>query len=344
MSKKLNKLNHEKKKNILLVYTNFSTFVKKDFDILSAKYTVDKYCFIPSNQGFKLLMSFLKQLIFLLFKGYKYEVFFMRFGSYHTLFPVLFAKFLKKKSYIVVGGYDVNTIPEFQYGSFYNSKRAFFARNSFKNATLCLPVVDSLEKKLKEHVPEAKSKIIYNGFGIIEFNDETKLLQKENTVITVSITKDKRTVFIKGLDRFMDLAKSNPTYKFILIGVENEAKDIFDEIPENVQLIPKQSSENLKQLYRDARFYVQLSRSEGMPNALCEAMMWKCIPLGTNVGGIETIIDNCGYYGEWNVNNFTDYINKNSNNAVLGQLARKRIIDNFSIEKRKKELEKTIES
>ena len=48
-------------------------------------------------------------------------------------------------------------------------------------------------------------------------------------------------------------------------------------------------------VYRQSQFYLQLSYSEGFPNALAESMLCGCIPIGSNVGEISKIIGDTGF-------------------------------------------------
>jgi glycosyltransferase involved in cell wall biosynthesis len=46
----------------------------------------------------------------------------------------------------------------------------------------------------------------------------------------------------------------------------------------------------LRQILNEHRYYLQLSMSEGFPNALAEAMLCGCIPIGSAVGDVPAII------------------------------------------------------
>jgi glycosyltransferase involved in cell wall biosynthesis len=56
----------------------------------------------------------------------------------------------------------------------------------------------------------------------------------------------------------------------------------------------KESASSLVQLYNTHEFYLQLSSSEGFPNALGEAMASGCVPIGSSVGAIPEIIGDTG--------------------------------------------------
>lgn len=152
------------KNKILFIYTNYSTFVSTDYDILSTENAVTRYRFKPVKGLLKTAVQFLKQLIYLVFNIWKFDVVFIWFADYHSFLPVLFAKITGKKSFVVVGGYDVANIPEFRYGSLSSPLRKKLTLFTFTHATACLAVVDELEKKIKLICPDAKTKTIYTGY------------------------------------------------------------------------------------------------------------------------------------------------------------------------------------
>lgn len=325
----------EMKKNILFIYTNYSTFVKTDFDILSEKHEVIKYQFKPVKGLFKTAVQFIKQKIFLLFNIWKFDSVFIWFADYHSFLPVLFAKILGKKSFVVIGGYDVANIPELKYGSLSSPFRKKLTLFSIKNASLCIPVVENLEKKVKEIAPKAKTQTIYTGYKS-GLNEEIQLLkERKKMILTVSITGNRQRFLIKGLDRFRELAEKLADFKFCVVGVNDEVKSLFNPIPENLVLLPPLNQSELTEYYLEASFYAQFSRSEGLPNALCEAMLYGCIPMGLDVGGIPTAIDKTGLIlNDWDVNAAIDFIQKN-HNKLNREVFKIYIFSKFNIDKRK---------
>jgi len=312
------------KQSILFVYVNYSSFVKADFEILSSFANVTKYQFKPGKGIFKTGIELLKEFVYLIFNISKFDSVFIWFGDYHSLLPVLFAKIFRKKSFIVIGGYDVSTLSEYGYGSFSHPIRSFFTRNTFKFVNICFPVAEALRQKLLFINPKANAETIATSVDSDRF-DFTEYERPKN-IITISGTENHQRLMVKGLDRFRELATFLPEFELTIIGVAEAAKSYFEPLPANLTLLPLQQFEKLTQYYKTASFYAQLSRSEGLPNALCEAMLCGCIPVGTNVGDIQITIEKTGLtIEEWNPELIADFIRLNHNNIQLRNEARERI-------------------
>jgi glycosyltransferase involved in cell wall biosynthesis len=86
------------------------------------------------------------------------------------------------------------------------------------------------------------------------------------------------------------MAREFPEYNFSLVG-----DSLFQCGLPNVKVIGKINSLMLKELFNQHQFYLQLSLSEGFPNALAEAMLCGCVPIGSSVGAIPEIIGKCGF-------------------------------------------------
>lgn len=330
-------------KKILFVYTNFSTFVRTDFEILSEVHHVTLYQFKPVKGLVKTAWQMLRQKLFLLFNFWKYDAVFIWFADYHSFLPVLFSSLMGKKSFVVIGGYDVAKIPELKYGSLLKPIRRILTVFSIRYASYCLPVVEQLEERIKEICPLAKTRTIYTGYKPQTSHAEIFETNRENLILTVSITDSEQRMLIKGLDRFKELAANLPDFRFIIIGVKENAEYLFEPKPGNLVLLPPLKSDELISYYWRASFYAQFSRSEGLPNALCEAMLNGCIPLGINVGGIGTAIGNCGLImQEWNLPEAIDFIRSNPLNSEREHI-KNFVLTNFNLETRKQKLVQTIE-
>jgi glycosyltransferase involved in cell wall biosynthesis len=85
------------------------------------------------------------------------------------------------------------------------------------------------------------------------------------------------------------LAANNPEWHFTLVGDAD-----YPAPSPNIRVVGKESPETLVQLYNTHEYYLQLSSSEGFPNALGEAMACGCIPIGSAVGAIPEIIGDTG--------------------------------------------------
>ena len=331
------------KQSILFVYINYSSFVKADYDIFSKHANVTKYQFKPVKGLIRTGIELLRELLFLIFNIRKFDTVFIWFGDYHSLFPVLFAKWFRKKSYVVIGGYDVSTLSEYNYGSFNKPIRSFFTRNTFKYVDLCFPVADALREKLLMVSPNAKSETLATSVDPDKFSFSD--YQRPQKIITVSGTENHQRIMVKGLDRFRELALLLPEYEFIIIGAIENVRPYFEPIPKNLILLPPQKFDQMTQHYQSASFYAQLSRSEGLPNALCEAMMCGCIPIGTNVGDIKVAIGDTGItIDDWTPEIMVNFVQNNHNNDTLRNKARERIITLYDPAKRTTRLRQLVET
>lgn len=118
-------------------------------------------------------------------------------------------------------------------------------------------------------------------------------------ILTVGSTPRLEDFYNKGYDLLARVAARRPELMFVWVGIdpcwltELNAKFGLDRLT-NLTLIPQLPQGDLHALMRQSAVYAQPSISEGMPNALMEAMLMGCLPVGSRVAGIPTVIGDWG--------------------------------------------------
>lgn len=321
---------------MLFVYKDFSQFVRKDFATLSDSFEV-----IRIRSSFeKSISSFfsagLKQFFSLIWYIWNSDVIFCWFADYHSLLPALFSRLASKPFYLVLGGYDVTHIEALNYGSFNRRFRGFCARYSMRHARMNLPVARSLGIEARERAGEIPVTVLPTGYDPAIYLPGEK---KEKMILTVSMINSRQRFMVKGMDRFVELARHLPEMSFVVIGVDAEGEKLIEDAPKNLKVLPPFDHADLLDWYGKARYYAQFSRSEGLPNAICEAMLRNCIPLGVKVGGIPEATGAIGIMiDQWDPKVMAEKVRSFKDTASHSVLARERIIKHFHINRREREL------
>lgn len=271
-----------------------------------------------------------KLLLFLLKNIWSAKIIFVFFADYHSFLPILFSRIFKKRAIVVLGGYDVTYIPELKYGSFSNALRSFCTKFSIENASFLAPVDESLIAEARNRVERIRGQVgvIPTGYNPEKWYCDT---EKESIVLTVGPYPTLQRVKLKGIDFLLEVARVLAQYRFIIVGMDEQVKQRLNA-PANVQFIERLSQEELRKYYSRAKVYAQFSLREGLPNAVCEAMMCECIPVGSDKNGIPTAIGNCGFILKQRDVRLAAQLIEQAMNAPLdlGKKARQRILENFT--------------
>ena len=263
---------------------------------------------------------------------------FIWFAGGHAARVVFLSKLFRKKSIVVVGGYEVANVPEINYGLMLNPKSARRVKYVLENADLVLTVDESLKKDAINNARVNGKNILTVPTGYDYEKFEAKG-EKEDLILTVAyVSKD--TIKRKGLETFVEAAKYLPNLKFVVVGphYDNSIRKLKSIASGNVKFTGFVPDEELIKYYQKAKVYCQLSRYEGLPNALCEAMLCECVPVGTRYCGIPTAIGDTGFYVPYGDPKATAEAIKEALKSDKGEKARKRIKKMFQIERREKEL------
>jgi len=309
---------------ILFIYKHNRSFVDRDFTILSKRHEVTAFKF-----SFKHMFRLYRELK-------KCDIVYVWFASYHAYIT---SKLTNKPIVVAVGGYDASDIKS--YGMFSSYFRKKIVRSIYKRATKIFPVDNSLANALATYAPETipKTMTIPTGYDFHYFKPKG---EKENIVITVCFV-DKTNLWRKGLNTLIDVAREISDVPFYIIGkVADNVRNSIKNLPENVILTDWVSDEELLKMYQKAKVFTLLSKHEGLPNVLCEAMLCNCIPVTTGVCGIPNAQGTIGYYVGYGKKDDIIVAIKKALQQETTNEGRDRIKELFNVEKRERELNKLI--
>ncbi len=334
---------------IIYTFPVHTAFIERDVEMLSPEHTVKALEFTQNPKT--LPFHFIKQFFQLLWFLPKTDQYLCFFGGYHSVLPVWFARAFGKRCTIQAGGTDCMNMPEINYGNFRKKWLRKATVYSFKNCHKILPVAQALVKQQYQYDPrispsqgllnlipdlETPIQVIPNGFDIDFWVDQGNPRPELSFVTVAAGTSNPTRGLIKGYDLIKALARNNPDWKFTLIGDPD-----YHSSESNVDVKGKLNKGELLKELNKHQFYLQLSVSEGFPNALAEAMSCGCIPIGSDVGAIREIIGGSGFINEKKsidpVIEWVDELKKEEPHE-LRLKARKRITENYTFEERKNAL------
>jgi glycosyltransferase involved in cell wall biosynthesis len=202
------------------------------------------------------------------------------------------------------------------------------------NASKVLTVDESLKREAVANLGASTSNIITipTGYESSKFKPYGK---KENIVLTVGSVGKRQSPRRKGLDVFAKTAGYMKDVNFVHVGdLHNHPEFLHEADSRNVTFAGRVTDAELLRHYQRAKVYCQLSLHEGLPNALCEAMLCECVPVGTRVGGIPTAIGDTGFYVPYGDVPATVKAIRRAITSETGEKARLRIKSLFSLETR----------
>lgn len=314
-----------------------SSFVKNDFKFLKKHFCL-KYV-EPEKK-----LRFSRYLIKLAKNVKSCDMTYSWFADWNAFFVVLLSKIFRKKSVVIVGGYDAAFEPKIKYGAFTNLKERIAAKYVLKNAKLLLPVSEFVKKEILNKVSPKRLQVVYNGVDVDKYDEYSGF--KKEIIITVGIV-NRSNLIRKGLETFAKASNLLPDKKFIIVGkIEDNSIDYLKSIASsNFELTGFISDEELIDLYKKSKVICQLSYYEAFGLAPAEGMLFGCIPVVTKErAGLPEFVGNLGFY-----TNYCD--EKEVAQAIRNALSaegekrrkvRERIISDFSLSKREKKIVKII--
>lgn len=334
-----------KRNRIIFFFPVYTEFVKKDEAMYRRHFNCQSYLF--DQKPGKILFSFWKQLIFLMSNANQAEAFVSFFAGYSSFLPSLLSRLLGKPHVLILGGTDCAALPEINYGNFRKQPLAWVTRKTIEWASHLVPVHASIINFDYQYIPVKYSKQGFQPFCpeatapitvVSTAYDSQRFYCDEEKVPKSFITVgqlDPITFYRKGIDLILEMASRFPDCRFTIVGAHKELMD--SPVSKNVKLIPRVPNNEIRALLGSQQFYLQLSMMEGLPNALCEAMLCECIPIGSDVAGIPDGIGETGFILQHkNADELQNLIQTalKQSNLALGKMARKRIMDQYPMKVR----------
>ena len=328
-----------KKKIIMLTpdRVSFNAMIEKD--LLSENYDVDLFGFDECKRPRFLTAPF---VTFSKLYRTKYDLVILRFAMpKYTLSQAIVAKIFRKKIVVVTGGDDVANIPSINWGEMRFWYNRVLQRLGFAFVDHILAFSEFSKNDIKKYATHKKISVLYFEID----NDVFKpCINKEDCIVTTCFIVNSSTIVQKGLNTFLECAKSFPDIKFIIIGrldkTDAAVISFVNKKPDNLFFTEKNvTQDELIKYYQKSKLYLQLSAHEGFGIATAEAMACGCVPVGTLNTSLPEVIGDAGYLVEYgNIPQTVEAINKALNNLSLSEKARDRVVNRFGPGTRKNPL------
>jgi len=258
----------------------------------------------------------------------------------HSALALTLAKARHVPFLCVIGGYEFANLPELEYGNLATTRGYLLSSFVYSRADALLYVDPSLEHEARTAFGgHANGFYIPTGYDTEYWSPDGR--DREDLVVTVCHAPGWNRYILKGVDRFVNMAEFFPDYEFHIAG--EVPPDAMCGAPRNVSFDGWLERDAVRDLYRRAKVYCQLSMHEGLPNALCEAILCGCVPVGTPVNGIPTAIGDAGCIAD-------DFPGISAgigiaalSNSAMRERARNRIVSLFPLSRRRDELRAILE-
>lgn len=215
--------------------------------------------------------------------------------------------------------------------------------STFTSKIICVSEFDK-RMALKYNIASSSKLVrIYNAVPKIKIEEKQKNLDKE----TLDILSVGRFAYPKRFDLLIESIKNLPNemlnkISLNIIGFGEEKENLNNLVKRNKLeknvFIKQMSFEDLKNKISDFDIFILISKHEGLPITILEAMSAGLPVIASNVGGIPEEIDSsCGILVENNKRDISEAIIKLAEDIELrknmGEKSKERIKNNFSFDR-----------
>jgi glycosyltransferase involved in cell wall biosynthesis len=316
---------------ILFTSTHDAAFIKEDLLFLQKFHEVRPLLTVGVSSLASIVAGVLRT-----------DLTFTWFASVYSAPIVFLANCLGKPSIIVVGGVDAAKVPGLKYGVWISKWKSILVRYAVKHADRIIVLSPFLREQLMSLAGYDGKNITVVPTGFDDSFWVPDGSAKERIVLTVAACEELSRMAIKGIPLLIETARELPDIPFVVVGPKGRAAELIRELkpPENMTVHPFLPRVELLSHYQKSQVYCQPSYFEGLGGSICEAMLCECIPVGTRVGGIPSVIGEEGLLVDYgNASHLAEAISRALDSPPeMGQNARARIARIFPLAKREKAL------
>jgi len=323
-------------KKIFFVSAYDTTFIRQDIKILSTHFQFKKALFLQRRKDlFYLIYTF-----FVILRGVlTTDITYAAFADLRAFMAVFCCRLLRKKSVVLIGGYESAAIPEINYGGLLKRGQARRFKYILKHADQVLTNSEFSKNEVVFFFLPRKISVIHLGIEVTDLPAEPK----KNYVVTIGDATNSKWK-LKGLEIFALASISQPEMKFIIIGnYSEEIKNLLLSVNSSIEFTGYISEKEVEKILSQAKVYCQLSMRESFGLSVLEALKYGAIPVVTKAGSLPEVVGDVGFLTEYD--NIELTVNAIEKALIKGSPAkvRKRAIEYFDIKFRERELVKLIE-
>lgn len=312
---------------VLFVFPHQSSFIEQDLSILNSAFDLDVLIYRRRSDLPTLLRRLMRARVAIAWfvLGYAYSM-------------VQFSRLRRTKTVLVAGGWDVEALPEYEYGAMRDRAHRRRISYALAHADKVLAVSEFTSARVRFWAPSASVEVLYHGFDDARFSRSNGERLGVMTVARVS----PETWRLKGLETFVGVARRLPAVSFMVVGEITADRTLARRLPQNVRLMGQVSQDDLIRLYQRSKVYAQLSAVESFGCSLAEAMLCGCSPVVTNRGALPEVVGEVGSIVPYGDVEATVAAVRNALEDGRGADARARIGSSFRLEDRKRNLIKCV--
>jgi len=249
---------------------------------------------------------------------------------------VLLGRALRKPVVLIPGGWDVRLIPEIGYGAMTTQSRIRKTRYALRRADLVLAISSDIAAAARSW-EDRQVEVLHLGVDTRRFQPGGS---RDGSILTVAGANNEIDSQRKGLSGFVKVAHLFPRRTFVHVGhLAPPVRQSLGKIcPPNVLFAGRLNDCELLDRFQRASVYYQVSAHEGFGLAIAEAMACGCTPVVSDRGAIPEVVGQSGYYAEYSDLESIYEAVRMALDRPTGDAARKRIVDQFQIARRRERL------